>query len=95
MRSRAAVALAALVWIGVEGCVGRPDGPTRAEIETAVQASVARVLDRELGRIAVLTDSVDAIFQPLPLMTAADEAALRRHPNRDHVARAQIGRAHV
>lgn len=36
---------------------------------------------RELTRIRARTDSIDAIFQPLPLLRPADEAALRRFDN--------------
>ena len=38
-------------------------------------------LTRELTRIRARTDSIDAIFQPLPLLRPADEAALRRFDN--------------
>jgi hypothetical protein len=40
--------------------------------------------------------SVDSIFQPLPLLTPAEEAALRRFSNAQHLARARalgVGRA--
>ena len=36
---------------------------------------------RELTRIRARADSIDAIFQPLPLLRLADEAALRRFDN--------------
>lgn len=38
-------------------------------------------LDRELARIRARIDSVDAIFQPLPLLRPAEEAAMRRFDN--------------
>ena len=42
---------------------------------------VERAFTRELTRIRARTDSIDAIFQPLPLLRPADEAAMRRFDN--------------
>ena len=37
--------------------------------------------NREVARIRARIDSIDAVFQPLPLLRPADEAALRRFDN--------------
>lgn len=89
MRNSAAVALVVVAGVIVEGCAPRPERPTRAEIEAAVEARTVRALDRGLDRITAMADSIDEIFHPLPLLTASTEAALRRHSNQAHVARAR------
>lgn len=42
---------------------------------------VGRAFARELARIQARADSIDAIFQPLPLLRPQQEAALRRFDN--------------
>ena len=44
-------------------------------------ASVETAFTRELIRIRARTDSIDALFQPLPLLRPAAEAAMRRFDN--------------
>ena len=44
-------------------------------------SGVERALTRELERIQTRLDSIDAIFQPLPLLRPQQEAALRRFDN--------------
>ncbi len=49
-----------------------------------------------MARIDSAAASIDSIFQPLPLLTPAEEAALRRFSNVQHLARARalgVGRA--
>jgi hypothetical protein len=59
-----------------------PDGDeTRAEVE--------RVLDAAIVRIAQLTDSIDDILQPVPLLTPAQESALQQFGNAAQLARAR------
>ncbi len=71
------------------GSEARPRAGAKLEQPTREPPSLEAELSRELERIAARADSVDAIFRPLPLLRPADETALRRYPNRAHVARAQ------
>lgn len=89
MRSLAAAVLAALVLPTADGCAQEPDAPGRDRDEAAVREGIGRALDEALDRIAARADSIDEVFKPLPLLTPAQEAALRRHPNRQQVARAR------
>lgn len=60
---------------------------TAAACAPADKASAQRggnaeaAFSRELARVRARTDSIDAIFQPLPLLRPADEAAMRRFDN--------------
>lgn len=47
---------------------------------------VERALAREIAAIRARADSIDAIFQPLPLLRPAQEAALRRFDNTAQLA---------
>lgn len=55
----------------------------------AVRADVERVLDAAMARIATLADSVDDLLKPVPLLSGAEESALRRYGNEMHLARAR------
>ncbi|HSJ13272.1 MAG TPA: DUF5715 family protein [Longimicrobiales bacterium] len=44
-------------------------------------AALSSALEREMMRLNVRADSIDAIFQPLPLLRPSDEAALQRFGN--------------
>jgi hypothetical protein len=71
------------------GCTA--DSGEGASQSARAQDSVVRsALDREVARIRAVADSVDAIFQPLPLLRPADEAALQRHGNDAQLARARM-----
>lgn len=48
-----------------------------------------RALAREMARVQARIDSIDAIFQPLPLLRPAQEAALRRFTNESQLAAAR------
>lgn len=50
---------------------------------------IERALARESARIQTRADSIDAIFQPLPLLRPAQEAALRRFGNDAQLAAAR------
>ena len=72
------------------------DGPRSAEgvagdapQEDATRAEVERGLDQAIARIAQLTDSIDDLLQPVPLLTPGQEAALRRFGNSAQLARAR------
>lgn len=58
---------------------GQPRAGSAAEI----------VMEREMGRIDAAAASIDSIFQPLPLLTPAEEESLREYSNARQVARAR------
>lgn len=82
-----AIGLAALA---AAGCDERGRLAVPGESASApVDAHLRRVLEAHRARIEAWADSVDRIFQPLPLLTASEEAALRRFGNDAHLARAR------
>lgn len=82
-----AIGLAALAAAGCDdrGRLAVPGEPS----DTPADAEIQRVLEAHRARIEAWEDSVDRIFQPLPLLTASEEAALRRFGNDAHLARAR------
>jgi hypothetical protein len=58
-----------------------------AGAELVPRAEVERVLTDAAGRIAERADSVDRLFRPVPLLTPAQEASLRRSTNAQHLER--------
>ncbi|HSK17502.1 MAG TPA: DUF5715 family protein [Longimicrobiales bacterium] len=54
-----------------------------------LRSGVEEVLDDAIARIAQLSDSIDDILQPVPLLTPGQEAALRRFGNDAQLARAR------
>lgn len=89
LRRVAAVGVAAIGVATAAACGLDPDRPTPAQVEAMVRADVDRSLGDALERIRANADAIDRIFQPLPLLSPEQQSALRRHPNREHVARAQ------
>jgi hypothetical protein len=85
---RAGILLAALL---ASACGPGEEPPTTEPPPNGApgQAAVERVLAREVARIEAAAASIDSVFQPLPLLRPAQEEALRRHLNRDHLARAR------
>ncbi|CAN5842285.1 hypothetical protein BH23GEM3_BH23GEM3_05750 [soil metagenome] len=72
------------------GCA--PAQETAVVAETAAdsrESAAERVLQRELERITARADSVDAIFQPLPLLRPAEEEVFRRYGNQAQLERAR------
>ena len=70
------------------------DTPPQSQTDEAAggsstQAAVERALDTALARLATLTDSIDALLLPVPLLTPAEENALRRHGNDVQLSRAR------
>ncbi len=53
----------------------------RAVAQLGNSSAESRAFERELTRIRSRADSIDAIFQPLPLLRPQQEAALRRFDN--------------
>jgi hypothetical protein len=67
-----------------------PDANTADERATEGSDTRAQAtFDRELSRVRAAADSVDAIFQPLPLLRPAEEAALQRFGNDAQLAAAR------
>ena len=54
-----------------------------------VEHEAQGVLEREMERIDAEASRIDSIFQPLPLLRPAQEQALRRFNNAQHLARAR------
>ena len=65
------------------------DGNGSAAQTGDVRADVERVLDTAMAAIVQLADSVDDLLKPVPLLTGAEEGALRRYGNEVHLARAR------
>jgi hypothetical protein len=57
--------------------------------ETVERAVVESAIDSALQRIAAVSDSVDALFRPVPLLTPAQEAVFTRFNNAAQLQRAR------
>lgn len=57
--------------------------------EPDVQARIERALDRQLDKIAVVTDSIEDALGPVRLLTGSEEARLRRYLNPEQLAAAR------
>lgn len=91
MKSIARTTVAAVIAI-LAACSGSPaqDANGRGTAAAETRAEVVAVLESGWERALARADSIDdALFQPLPLLTPAQENALRRHPNAEHLARAR------
>ncbi|HEX6939026.1 MAG TPA: DUF5715 family protein [Longimicrobiales bacterium] len=80
---------AALAVTATTACADRGRPAAREAAESAWRARAERVLEENWQRIESRAQAIDAIFQPLPLLTAREEAALRRYGNDAHLARAR------
>lgn len=56
---------------------------------TSDDTQLAQLLEREVARIAAASAAADSIFQPLPLLTPADEQTLRSYSNARQLASAR------
>jgi len=65
----------------------RPQGEAAAQVE--MPPDVKDVLSRSLTRIDEELAAIDSLFQPLPLLRAAQEEALRQSPYGEQLARAR------
>lgn len=81
----AAPLLASCGWVERE----RQEAAEAARLETL--AEVERVLAEAVGGADEVADAADRILSPMPVMTPAEEARLRRYLNASHVASAQRG----
>lgn len=80
------LAVAAAVSACADDGRGRP--ASRGSDED-VRRRVELVLNQGLGRAAEVADSVDDLMRPVPLLTGAEESALRRYGNAQQLARAR------
>ena len=81
-----------LVMVFLLSSCGRAVREREAAVEAARAATVAqieRVLAESIRRADRLAGSADRVLRPLPVMTPAEEEALRRFRNAAHVARAR------
>jgi hypothetical protein len=62
-----------------------PPEPTDADPRAVIEP----VLDDALRRMTELADSIDDLLRPVPLLTPAQESALRRYGNAEQLARAR------
>lgn len=82
-------------FAALAACTAPGQGNASASAAGAAAADEAALLNG-MARIDSAAASIDSIFQPLPLLTPAEEAALRRFSNVQHLARARalgVGRA--
>jgi hypothetical protein len=78
---------AALLSAAALSCA--PDSSSAGAIGAVGSSPTEAAFHREFARIDSAATRVDRIFQPLPLLTFAEEGALRRYSNAQHVARAR------
>lgn len=93
MTIRTAALLVALLASALVSCNSAPEPPGQAPGEPIAgehAAIAALVLEREMAAIDARADSLDAVFQPLPLLRPAEEAALRRFSNAEQLSRARL-----
>lgn len=82
----------AVTTLLVSSCGPTPDVQDRHTPDDgadALRAQIETVLDNAIAVITALTDSIDDLLQPVPLLTPAEESALRRHGNEVQLARAR------
>jgi hypothetical protein len=80
----------ALIAMMTPACAPAQDGETRPDAPATEGVTDAeRVLTREMSRIEARTDSIDRIFQPLPLLRPAEEAVFTRFGNQQQLQRAR------
>lgn len=85
---RAILAALTVASCAVPGACDRRAGGEAAIPADSAGGGIARVLARELDRMTVAAESIDSLLHPLPLLTPAEEADLRRYGNAEHLARA-------
>lgn len=88
-RRRPAFVAFGLAALAAAGCGERDGAGPRGLADASAQAQIERTLELHRERIESRADSIDRVFKPLPLLTAAQEAALRRYGNDAHLARAR------
>jgi hypothetical protein len=75
---------------GVDAAPGVDAASAGARSETVPRVRVEEALAVTLQRITALTDSLDALLRPVPLLTPAQEAAFRRYGNAQQLQRARV-----
>lgn len=88
---RGAAGAAVLPALLLFSCAPAPEGTAPAVDAQggAVADAASRGLAREVSRIVQRADSIDDIFQPLPLLRPAQEAILQRYGNAQQLASAR------
>lgn len=87
LRTGPALVLCCMV---VAGCAAEEEGSAAEEAAGVVDAAgAAVVLEREAARIEARVAAIDSVFQPLPLLTPAEESELRRFGNAQQLERAR------
>ncbi|HSJ32092.1 MAG TPA: DUF5715 family protein [Longimicrobiales bacterium] len=85
--------LSAVLVLMTAACAGEPAGDTMEVTGGAgadeLRSDVEEALDGAIARLAQLSDSINDILQPVPLLTPGQEAALRRFGNDAQLARAR------
>ena len=84
-----AVLLALVLALGGCGRAERERQEAVAAAEVATLARIDRLITETIRRVDRFADGADRILGPRPVMTPADEDALRRYQNGVHVARAR------
>lgn len=87
MRARVLLLLAAAACGPADRTLPTQDAVTGADV--VVTAVVDSALDAVLRRAEALTDSIDRLFRPVPLLTPAQEAVLRQYGTVPQMARAR------
>jgi hypothetical protein len=75
---------------GVDAAPGVDAVAAGARSETVPRVRVEEALAVTLQRITALTDSLDALLRPVPLLTPSQEAAFRRYGNAQQLQRARV-----
>ena len=89
---RLVAGLAAILALFITSC-GRAEREREAALEAARVATareIEQALSQALGLVDQEAEKADDILSPLPVMTPAQEGALRRFLNASHVARARV-----
>jgi hypothetical protein len=75
-----------VLGILLAACAAEDRGAAAAAMRAQGEPTQAQAVAREVARIRARADSIDDIFQPLPLLRPAEEAALQRLGNAEQLA---------
>lgn len=82
-------AAAVMMSIATAACAQSEQADVRSRLEAEMQAYTVDVLDRAVRQIELRTRTIDDALRPVSLLSAAEEASLRRYSNGQHLARAR------
>lgn len=83
------VVAAAMTCVTTAACAQSERADLRTTLETEVRTNAASVLDRVMREIELRAGAVDEALRPVSLLSATEEASLRRSSNEQHLARAR------